>query len=91
MSSPNLPPNSVQGKSQDAYIAKAEQAKSPPPGNAPVAIPLGEQVKRGWDWVVFVWRTIRRIGGPLDLLLAIWTILSLLIHRFLVQLGVRKS
>lgn len=54
-------------------------------------IPFSEQVKRGWHWVVFVWQMLRRMGGPIDWLLAFWTLISLLTNRFFSQLGLPKK
>ncbi len=60
------------------------------PDSPPVTIPLREQIKRGWDWVVFVGQMLCRVGGPIDLLLAFWTMISILVTRLLTQLGLRR-
>ncbi len=46
-----------------------------------------ENIKRGWDWIVFGWQTLRRLGGPLDILSAFYTVVSILVKRTLVQWG----
>jgi hypothetical protein len=51
---------------------------------------LKENIKRGWDWVVFVWQMLRRLGGPMDVLRTFSTIVSILITRLLVQAGLKK-
>jgi len=84
MSSPNLPPTNALSSS-----AKKMEDIEQPPQAAPIS--FGEQIKRGWDWVVFVWQMLRRLGGPLDWLLAFWTLISLLLTRLLTQLGVLKK
>ncbi|NJP09947.1 MAG: hypothetical protein HC866_11070 [Leptolyngbyaceae cyanobacterium RU_5_1] len=58
---------------------------------SPASIPLREQIKRGWDWVVFVWQMLQRLGGPLDILRTLGRIISILVTRLLVQLGVIKQ
>ncbi|MDX2096492.1 MAG: hypothetical protein SFW36_01840 [Leptolyngbyaceae cyanobacterium bins.59] len=68
---------------------------SPSPSSTPEpspasGVPLGETLRRGWDWVVFVWQTGRRLGGPGEVFRTIFTVLSLLIRRTLTQWGLLK-
>jgi hypothetical protein len=57
---------------------------------SPTTLPLKEHLKRGWDWVVFVWQMLQRLGGPLDILRTFGTILSILMTRLLMQLHLKK-
>ncbi len=74
-----------------------EEVRSPqnhpsPPPTPPSAtsLTLKEHIKRGWDWVVFVWQMLQRLGGPMDILRTFGTIFSILVTRLLVQLGLKK-
>jgi hypothetical protein len=40
---------------------------------------------------VFGWQTLRRLGEPLDILSAFYTVVSILVKRTLVQWGWRKD
>jgi hypothetical protein len=65
----------------------------PPPIQQPSSAKpsLQEDLKRAWDWVVFAGQTLRRLGGPLAILSAFYTVLSILVKRTLVQWGWRKD
>lgn len=88
MASPGSPPDRSPNPLESSSEAPFNQPESL---EQPVSIPLREQIKRGWDWVVFVWQMLRRVGGPLDLLLAFWTMISVLVGRLLTQLGILRK
>ncbi|WP_287128100.1 hypothetical protein [Candidatus Cyanaurora vandensis] len=46
---------------------------------------FGLEVRRGWDWIQFVWQMLRRIGGPGAILRTLWFVLTLLWQRTLTQ------
>lgn len=52
---------------------------------------LGEEIRRGWEWVVFLWRLLPRIGGFRAWVRTLVFIVSLLIKRMLVQLGMTQK
>jgi hypothetical protein len=52
---------------------------------------LRVEAGRGLEWVRYVWRTLGRLGGPLDILLALVTLLRLLTRRTLVQWGLIRG
>jgi hypothetical protein len=54
---------------------------------SPTKPSLAEDLKRGWDWIVFAWQTLKRLGGPLEILTAFSTVVSILVKRTLVQWG----
>lgn len=85
MSSSGFPPENPPRSRQSPADAPSALPDSPP-----ATIPLREQIKRGWDWAVFVGQMLRRVGGPIDLLLAFWTMISILATRLLTQLGLRR-
>ncbi|MDW8203020.1 MAG: hypothetical protein RML75_17635 [Cyanobacteriota bacterium SKYGB_h_bin112] len=60
-----------------------------PPTSLPPSAPpsLRENLKRAWDWIVFSWRTVKRLGGPVEILSALYTVISILVRRLLVQWG----
>jgi hypothetical protein len=57
-----------------------------PPAQS-TSVSLTEAIKRGWDWVVFVWRMLQRLGGPLEVLRTFGMIISILVTRLLTQMG----
>lgn len=76
---------------QKEEVRSPQNSPSPsPPPPPPPPLTLKENIKRGWDWVVFVWQMLQRLGGPLDVLRTFGTISSILITRLLVQLGLKK-
>jgi hypothetical protein len=46
---------------------------------------LGGEMIKGWQWVVFSWKTLSRLGGFKEIVQAIFSALVLLIRRSLVQ------
>jgi hypothetical protein len=46
------------------------------------------EIKKGWEWVVFTWRMLGRLGGFRAIVNTIFRIISLLIQRMLVQWGI---
>jgi hypothetical protein len=76
---------------QTEEVRSQPQYLSPPPVSpSPTSLPFKEHIKRGWDWVIFVWQMLQRLGGPLDILRTFGTIFSILMTRLLVQLGLKK-
>ncbi|MBD2261015.1 hypothetical protein H6G13_25925 [Pseudanabaena sp. FACHB-2040] len=51
---------------------------------------LWEEIKRGWEWVVFVWKLLPRIGGIGAWIRTLFFIISLLINRLLIQWKIIK-
>jgi hypothetical protein len=49
---------------------------------------LGGELRKGWYWMVFVWRMLGRMGGPLGIARTFWLVGRKLLHRTLVQWGV---
>ena len=60
---------------------------TPPKPAIPERWSLRVEIDRGLEWVRYIWRTLGRLGGPLDILLALVTLTRLLIRRTLVQWG----
>ncbi len=52
---------------------------------------LWEEMRRGWEWVVFVRRLLPRIGGFRAWVRTLVFIVSLLIKRMLIQLGMTQK
>lgn len=52
MSSTDLLPTPPQDSPSETPVEERERLNSPHPI---MSIPFREQVKRGWDWIVFVW------------------------------------
>lgn len=76
---------------QTEQVRSPRKYPAPPPTPPPPAsLTLKEHIKRGWDWVVFVWQMLRRLGGPLDILRTCGTIVAILLTRLLIQLGLKK-
>ncbi|MBC8120836.1 MAG: hypothetical protein H7Y22_03240 [Gemmatimonadaceae bacterium] len=48
---------------------------------------LKREFGRAWEWVVFVWRLGRRLGGFRAIIRTVFLIVSLLVRRTLVQWG----
>lgn len=69
-----------------------DQANSPAETrlNSPERYSLRVEIQRGWLWVKFVWRMMGRLGGPLDILAALWELIVLLVTRTLKQWGLLK-
>lgn len=71
-----------------SYQQSTSLQPSPPTLSAPPVQPsLRENVRRAWDWIVFSWRTVRRLGGPIEIFGAFYTVISILVRRTLVQWG----
>lgn len=66
----------------------AEQIESHQP--TPAKVSLWEEIIRGWEWVVFTWRMLQRLGGFGAIVRSLLSVLSLLIKRMLIQRGVIK-
>jgi len=78
---PNTPLNDHPNPSPDGVPLQ------PPPLQPETKPSLKEDIRRGWDWVVFGWQTLRRLGGPIAILSAFYTVVSILVKRTLVQWG----
>lgn len=48
---------------------------------------LRREIKRAWEWVVFVWKLGGRLGGFRAVIRTIFLVVSLLVRRTLVQWG----
>ncbi len=59
-----------------------------PPRVEPEKITFWGEIKKGWEWVVFSWRMLQRIGGFRELARTLSTVVSMLIQRTLIQWGV---
>lgn len=46
------------------------------------------EIMKGWEWVVFVWRMLGRLGGFRETVRSLFLVVSLLIKRLLIQWGV---
>lgn len=53
----------------------------------PAKITLWGEIMKGWEWVVFAWRMLGRLGGFRAIVGSFFLIVSLLIKRLLVQWG----
>lgn len=42
---------------------------------------LWEEVLKGWEWVVFSWKTLARVGGPKEILNTLISTLAILWQR----------
>jgi hypothetical protein len=62
-----------------------------PPKVEPEKITLWGEIKKGWDWVVFSWSMLQRIGGFRELAQTFYVVVSMLIQRTLIQWGVIKK
>lgn len=51
---------------------------------------LRTEIARGWDWLVFVWQMLGRMGGLPGIVRTLWTVLGTLVKRTLVQWGLIK-
>lgn len=73
------------------------QGKSSPqnfedaPESTPEKITLWGEIEKGVDWVVFVVKMLKRMGGPMVIFRSIWFVLIKLLRRTLVQWGWMKS
>lgn len=74
-----------QTTTSDGQACDTESAVESP--QAPTRVPLSEDIKRGWEWVVYVWRMIRRLGGPIEVSRTAYLIISMMAKRTLVQWG----
>lgn len=72
-----------QQKENAIYKELCNQDKSTKPS-------LIEEIKKGWEWVVFVRRMLPRIGGFGSWFRTLSSVISLLIIRFLAQWGIIK-
>ncbi|MEB3338352.1 MAG: hypothetical protein VKJ46_12875 [Leptolyngbyaceae bacterium] len=61
------------------------------PASASAYVPLGEAIKRGWDWVVFSWSMLQRLGSFQEVVRTFVTVISLLTKRTLIQWGLLKK
>lgn len=66
----------------------AEETESHQP--LPAKVSLWEAITRGWEWVVFTWRMLQRLGGFGAIVRSLSLVLSLLIKRMLIQWGIIK-
>ncbi|CAN1211199.1 hypothetical protein TUMEXPCC7403_13440 [Tumidithrix helvetica PCC 7403] len=51
----------------------------------PAKITLWGEIVKGWQWVVFSWKTLSRLGGFKEIVQALFSALVLLIRRGLSQ------
>lgn len=51
-------------------------------------ITLWGEIMKGWEWVVFAWRMLGRLGGFREIVHSLFLVVSLLIKRLLVQWGI---
>ncbi len=61
------------------------------PKPTPEKITLRGEIQKGIEWVVFVGKMLKRMGGPVVILRSIWFVLIKLLRRTLVQWGWMKS
>lgn len=64
------------------------------PNNHPAKsakITLWGEIKKGWDWVVFSWQMLQRLGSFREIVRTILFTISLLIKRTLIQWGILKN
>lgn len=54
----------------------------------PAKITLWGEIKKGWEWVIFCWTMIHRLGGFRQITYSLFLTISLLVKRMLVQWGV---
>lgn len=73
----------------DSELPTVDSPNSLP--EAPSEYSLREEIRRGWEWVVFVWQVMRRIGGPKEILQALATLTQLLLRRTLTQWGLLRD
>lgn len=71
------------------HIPLEPPPKSEPP--TPEKITLWGEIIKGWEWVVFGWKTIQRIGSFTQIMRTLFVVISLLINRTLVQWGIIKN
>lgn len=63
----------------------------PPPRKLAAEPTLREAIRRGWDWIVFVWQLGQRLGGWRGVAHTLSTVSGLLVGRLLTQLGLGKK
>ncbi|HEY9635685.1 MAG TPA: hypothetical protein V6D14_19935 [Coleofasciculaceae cyanobacterium] len=54
----------------------------------PMKPSLLEEVRRGWKWVIFIWKLLPRLGGFTKIVQSLFLLVSVLIRRLLRQLGI---
>lgn len=57
----------------------------------PAKITLWGEIMKGWEWVVFAWRMLGRLGGFMAIVQSLFLVVTVLIKRLLVQWGVIKN
>ncbi len=80
---------SIQQQTTGDDPASSTQAATESP-QSPTRVPLSEDIRRGWEWVVYVGQMIRRLGGPIEILRTAYLIISMMVKRMLVQWGCMK-
>lgn len=66
-----------------------EKNLSPKP--QPIKPSLWEEIKRGWEWVIFVKTMLPRVGGLGEWIQTFYFIFSLMIKRLLTQWKIIQS
>jgi hypothetical protein len=56
-----------------------------PPLSEPAKITLWGEIIKGWQWVVFSWKTLSRLGGFKEIVQALFSAVVLLVRRSLTQ------
>ncbi|MBV9389899.1 MAG: hypothetical protein JOZ78_26035 [Chroococcidiopsidaceae cyanobacterium CP_BM_ER_R8_30] len=73
-------------------IARTAPDDSRAPAQVKPAEPsLWGEIMKVWEWLVFIWRMLPRIGGFGALVRTLFLIISLLTTRLLVQWGILKN
>ncbi|GAC1495054.1 MAG: hypothetical protein NVS2B14_08760 [Chamaesiphon sp.] len=54
-------------------------------------ITLWGEIIKGWEWVVFSWKLLQRLGSFGDIMRTLFLVISLLSQRLLVQWGIIKK
>lgn len=87
-SMPESEENSRSTDSNSVAIGTALESSSPSSSHP---VPLGEAIKRGWDWLVFTWSMLRRLGGFREIVQTFATVILMLVKRTLIQWGLLRK
>lgn len=80
-------------QAQQSATANHSPLNQPPKIEPPTPekITLWGEILKGWEWVVFGWKTIQRIGSFTEIMRTLFVVISLLVKRTLIQWGIIKN